>query len=63
MEALTGALFLAYAQHSFFQDMLRSLGRGVMYAGAFRIMRGMSMPGAIGLVLVVLAIAWLLSRR
>ncbi len=62
---MSDLLFLAYshAAPSLFGDMLHSLGRGVMYAGAFRIMRSLSMSGAIALVLVVLAVAFVLSRR
>jgi hypothetical protein len=56
-------LFMAYAHHSFFEDMSRSLGRGIMYGFGFKAMRALSMPGAIALVLVVLAIAWMVSRR
>ncbi len=56
-------LFLAYAHYSMFEDMTRSLGRGVMYAGAFRLMRGMSMGGAVVAMLLVLVVAFVVSRR
>jgi hypothetical protein len=56
-------VFLAYAHHSFFEDMTRSLGRGLMYGFGFKVMRALSMPGAVAVVLVVLAIAFVLSRR
>jgi uncharacterized protein YceK len=56
-------LLTAYATHGMFDDMVHSLGRGLMWAGAFRIMHGLSLPGAALLVTVVLAIAWMASRR
>jgi hypothetical protein len=45
-------------QHAFFDDMMRSSGRGVMYA--FKVMCAPAMPGAI---VLVLAVAVLVSRR
>jgi hypothetical protein len=55
--------FLADEQHAFFDDMMHSPGRGVMYAFAFKVRHALAMPGAIVLVLVVLAVAVLVSRR
>ena len=43
--------------------MMHSPGRGVMYAFAFKVRHAPAMPGAIVLVLVVLAVAVLVSRR
>ena len=63
MADLAGSMLLAVAHHSVFKDMTRSLGRGLMYGFGFEVMRALSLPGAIALVLVVLAIAWGVSRR
>ena len=63
MADLAGSMFLTVAHHSVFEDMTRSLGRGLMYGLGFKLMRALSLPGAIALVLVVLAIAWGVSRR
>jgi hypothetical protein len=60
---VTNLLVLASAHHTLFDDLARSLGRGVMYAGAFRLMRSLPMGGAVLLVLAVLAVAWMVSRR
>ena len=63
MADLAASVLLATVHHSFFADMTRSLGRGLMYGLGFKVMRALSMPGTIALVLVVLAIAWGVSRR
>jgi vacuolar-type H+-ATPase subunit I/STV1 len=56
-------LFLAHAQHSMFDDMVHSLGRGVVYAGASKVVRALPMGGAVLLVGGVLLVAWLAGRR
>ena len=43
--------------------MMHSPGRSVMYACAFKVRHALVTPGAIVLVLVVLAVAVLVSRR
>lgn len=63
MTDLTASLVFAAVHHSVFEDMTRSLGRGLMYGFAFKVMRVLSLPGAIALVLIVLVIAWAVSRR
>jgi hypothetical protein len=46
-----------------FDDMVRSLGWGVMYAGASKVVRALPMGGALLLVAGALLVAWLAGRR
>ena len=56
-------LFLAYAHHNAFDSMLGALGRGVMWASAFRVVRALPLPLVGVAVLLILVIAWAMSRR
>ncbi|CAH2603289.1 conserved protein of unknown function [Rhodovastum atsumiense] len=60
---LANLLVTASSYPSVFEDMLRSLGRGLMYAFGFKVMGMLSLPGAVVVVLVVLVIAYVLSRH
>jgi hypothetical protein len=60
---MDGLVFLAYAHHSLFDDRSPSLGRGLMWAFSFKLMRAVSLPVAAGLVAMVPLGAWVVSRR
>ncbi len=60
---MSDLLFTAYAHHNAFDSMLGALARGVMYSAAFRFVRALPLPLVGVAVLLILVIAWAMSRR